>query len=109
MTAYFIKLFLTLPLVAGLIVASLWVWKRLQPGMASLPNLPAFAGLAALKRKRSLVMVDALTLGMAGRIAVIEFGGQHLLVGISRTGMTLLSQTPAPSFALPDSTVTADD
>lgn len=106
MTAYVIKLVIILPLMIGLIVASLWAWKKFQPGMAS---LPAFAGFAALKRKRSLVMVDALSLGMAGRIAVVEFGGQHLLVGISRSGMTLLSQTPAPAFVLAESTVTADD
>ncbi len=106
MTAYVIKLVIMLPLMIGLIIACLWAWKRFQPGMVS---LPAFAGFAALKRKRSLVMVDALTLGMAGRIAVIEFGGQHLLVGISRSGMTLLSQSPAPSFSLPEASEPADD
>jgi flagellar protein FliO/FliZ len=106
MTAYIIKLVIMLPLMIGLIIACLWAWKKFQPGMAA---LPAFASFVALKRKRSLVMVDALTLGMAGRIAVVEFGGQHLLVGISRSGMTLLSQVPAPTFVLPEQAVTADD
>ncbi len=109
MTSFILKLLVMLPLMIGLIVASLWAWKRFQPGMTTLTAFPAFAGFAALKRKRSLIMVDVLTLGIAGRIAVIEFGGQHHLVGISRSGMTLLSQTPAPTFALPDASEPADD
>ncbi len=97
MTAYFVKLLVMLPLVAGLAYACLWGWKRLQPGMAS------------QMRKRHLAMVDALSLGPAGRIAVVEFAGQHLLVAVSRNGIALLSQTPAPPTTAPPIPARASD
>jgi flagellar protein FliO/FliZ len=85
MTAYILKLVVMLPVVAGLAYASLWAWRRVQPG------------LGAMQRQRSVTVVDAMSLGTTGKVAVLAFGGQHLLVGVSRSGMTLLAQTPAPA------------
>ena len=88
MTAYILKLVLLLPIVGGLAYGALWLWKKVQPGMAF------------NQRERQVKLVDALPLGTSGRLAVVEFGGKQLLVGVSRTGISLISES-ALDKALP--------
>ena len=95
MTEYILKLLLMIPLVAGLAVGALWLWRKVQPGMA------------LAQRDRSVKLIDAIPMGTTGRLAVVEFGGKQLLLAVSRGRIDLLSETAierAP-FELPQAPV----
>ena len=83
MWTYILKLVILIPLVAGLAYGSLWLWRRVQPGMATGP------------REKAVRIVDAVPLGATGRLAVVEFGDKRLLLAVSRTGIQLLSEAAA--------------
>jgi flagellar protein FliO/FliZ len=83
MWAYILKLVILIPLVGGLAYGSLWLWRRVQPGMA-------FS-----QRARMVKLVDAIPLGATGKLAVVDFAGKRLLLAVSRTGVTLISETAA--------------
>ncbi len=80
MTAYLLKLLLMVPLVAALAFGALWLWRRVQPGMA------------LGQRERLVRVVDAVPLGTAGRLAVVEFAGKRLLVGVTRGRIELIAE-----------------
>jgi flagellar protein FliO/FliZ len=80
MTAYILKLILMVPLVGGLAFGALWLWRKVQPGMA------------LGQRERMVRLVDAVPLGATGRLAVVEFGDKRLLLAVSRGGVQLLSE-----------------
>jgi flagellar protein FliO/FliZ len=82
MTEYFLRLLILVPMIGGMAWGSLWVWKRWQLG------LPARAPV-----DRPARIVDVLTLGTAGKIAVVEFGGKTLLVAASRQGISLVAES----------------
>jgi flagellar protein FliO/FliZ len=88
MWLYLLKLVFVLGLVSALAFGSLWLWRRVQPGMAF------------TQRERLVKLVDAVPLGATGKLAVVEFAGRHLLLAVSRTGITLVSETDAA--AAPD-------
>lgn len=81
MGEYVLRLLVMLPLLGGLAWASLWLWKKVQLG------LPQTHG-----RTRAVKVVDAVPMGTAGRLAVVEFAGRTLLVAASRQGITLLAE-----------------
>ena len=85
MWAYILKLIILIPLVGGLAYGSLWLWRRVQPGMA-------LGG----QREKAVRIVDAVPLGATGRLAVVEFSGKRLLLAISRGNIQLLSEGGAP-------------
>ena len=85
---YLLKLIIVLAFVGGLAFVSLWLWRRVQPGMA-------FA-----QRERLVKLVDAVPLGATGKLAVVEFAGKHLLLAVSRTGISVVSESHAA--AAPD-------
>jgi flagellar protein FliO/FliZ len=74
---YLLRLFVVVPVIGGLIWGSLWLWRRVQLG---LPVKPAVT--------RPVRIVDVVTLGTNGKLAVVEFSGQQILLGISRAGIT---------------------
>jgi flagellar protein FliO/FliZ len=82
MLAYILKLLIVIPLVGGMAFGALWLWRKVQPGMA-------FTG-----RERAVKLVDALPLGATGRLAVVEFADKKLLLAVSRTGVQLISEGP---------------
>lgn len=82
MIAYILKLILLVPLVGGMAFAALWMWRKVQPGMA------------LGKQERLVKIVDAVPLGATGRLAVVEFGDKHLLLSVSRGSVQLLSEQP---------------
>ncbi|RVT94660.1 FliO/MopB family protein [Sphingomonas crocodyli] len=89
---YVLKLLILVPLVAALAYGSLWLWRRMQPGMAIGGN-----------RQRAIKVVDAIPMGATGRIAVIEFANKQILVSISRGKIEKLAEAPADGlFVLPD-------
>jgi flagellar protein FliO/FliZ len=82
MTAYLLRLIVLLPLVAGMAFGALWLWRRVQPG------------LALGQRDRAVKLVDAIPMGATGRLAVVEFAGKRLLLAVSRGRIELLSEAP---------------
>ena len=94
MIDYLLKLFLLVPLVGGLAFGSLWLWRKVQPG------------IAIGNRQRSLKIVDAIPMGATGRLAVVEFANRHILVSVSRGRIEKLAEAPADGvFVLPDEDV----
>ena len=85
MTAYILRLLILVPLVAGLAFLALWLWRKVQPGMA------------LGQRDRLVTMVDALPLGTTGRLAVVEFSGKRLLLAVARGQVQLISEAPIVS------------
>ena len=82
MTAYLLKLLLMVPLVGGLAFGALWLWRKVQPGMA------------LGQRERLVKLVDAVPLGATGRLAVGDFEGKRLLISVTRAGgVQLLSES----------------
>ena len=80
MTDYLLRLLLLVPLVGGMAWGSLWLWKRVQLGLPTRMPLD-----------RPARIVDVLTMGTAGRLAVVEFGGRTLLIAASRQGISLIA------------------
>lgn len=91
MLDYLLRLLLLVPLVGGLAYGSLWLWKRLQPG------------IAIGNRQRALKIVDAIPMGATGRLAVVEFANRHILISVSRGRIEKIAEAPADGvFVLPD-------
>jgi flagellar biogenesis protein FliO len=44
-------------------------------------------------------LVGGLAYGTSGKLAVVDFAGKRLLLGVSRTGISLLSETEAADAA----------
>ena len=78
---YIFKLIVVLGVVSVMAYGSLWLWRRVQPGMAF------------TQRERMVQLVDAIPLGATGKLAVVDFAGKRLLLAVSRTGVTLVSET----------------
>ena len=72
MTYYILKLVIMLPLMAAMIVGALWLYRKYQPGMVQ--------GV----RQRDLRLVETLSMGTSGKLAVVEFGDQRILLSASR-------------------------
>lgn len=75
-----LRLLLMLPLVGGLAVLSLWLWRKTQ------------LGGVVVGRVRSVAVIDSVALGPSNRLLVVEFDGRKLLLSASRQGVSLLSQ-----------------
>ena len=81
---YLLNVVVMLALVAGMAVGTLWLLRKLQPGMSTLGQ-----------KDRLVRIVDAVPVGMTGgRIAVVEFEGKRILVGVSRGRMDVLGEAP---------------
>ena len=91
MTSYLLRLMLLLPLVAGMAFGAIWLWRKVQPGMAF-----------GVNRERFVKLVDAVPMGATGRLAVVEFGGKRLLLAVSRGRIEKLAETDAPVFVIDD-------
>ncbi|WP_294389916.1 flagellar biosynthetic protein FliO [uncultured Sphingomonas sp.] len=90
MGAYLLQLFIMVVLVGGLAVLSLWLYRKLQPGMS-------FGS-----RERAIRIVDAVPMGPMSRLAVVEFSGKRILLAVSRGRVDKIAEADAPNFALPD-------
>jgi len=78
--SYILKLFVLLPLVCGLMVGCLWLWRRFEGRM---PGQPA---------NRTIKVQETMMLSPGLRLAVIEFEGQKLLVSVGRAGVQLIDK-----------------
>jgi len=94
MLDYLLRLLLLVPLVGGLAYGSLWLWRKLQPG------------IAIGNRQRAIKIVDATPMGATGRLAVVEFANRHILISVSRGRIEKIAEAPADgAFVLPDEDV----
>jgi flagellar protein FliO/FliZ len=90
MLDYLLRLLLLVPLVGGLAFLSLWLYRKLQPGM-SFGN-----------RERAVRVIDAVPMGPMSRLAVVEFAGKRYLIATSRGRVDKIAEADAPAFTLPD-------
>ncbi|MEZ0497227.1 flagellar biosynthetic protein FliO [Sphingomonas sp. IW22] len=80
MWSYVLKLLVLLPLVCGLLVGCLYLWRRLESRM------PGNQG------ERMLKVRETMMISTGTRLAVLDFEGRRLLVSISRSGVTLIDK-----------------
>ena len=80
MWEYVLKLAIMLPLVCGLMVGSLYLWRRLEARM------PGQSG------DRMIAVRETMVLGPGLKLAVLEFQGRKLLVSIARGAVTLVDR-----------------
>jgi flagellar protein FliO/FliZ len=85
MWGYILKLVVLLPLVCGLLIGCLYLWRRLEARM------PGNQGERLLKVKETMMISPGL------RLAVIDFEGSRLLVSVGRGGVALIDKTAARS------------
>lgn len=81
MWAYVLKLVILLPLVCGLMIGCLWLWRKLESRM---PGQPA---------DRMLKVTETMMVSTGTKLAVLEFEGKRLLVSVSRNGVTLIDRS----------------
>lgn len=80
MWEYILKLVVLLPLVCGLMIGSLYLWRRLES------RLPGQTGERLIQVRETMLLAPGL------KLAVIEFEGRHLLVSVARQGVTLVER-----------------
>lgn len=83
MTYYIVKLLIILPLMAGLIYGALWLYRKYQPGLVQSPS------------DRELKCVESLPMGTAGKLSIIDFAGQKVLISVTRSQITHLATAAA--------------
>jgi len=76
---YLLRLFLVVQLIGGLAWGALALWNYVQQVFTVKPT-----------GKRPVRIVDAVALGTNGKLLVVEFGGDTLLLGVSRSGINRL-------------------
>ncbi len=80
MWAYVLKLVVLLPLVCGLMVGCLLLWRKFE---ARMPGQPA---------DRLLKVTETMMISPTVRLAVVDFEGRKLLVSVSRSGVALIDR-----------------
>lgn len=83
MWMYVLKLVILLPLVCGLMIGALYLWRRVESRM---PGQPA---------NRMLKVQETMMISPGLRLAVLEFEGRKLLVSVGRGGVNLIDKGDA--------------
>ena len=81
MWSYILKLVVLLPLICGLLIGCLYLWRRLEARM------PGNQGERMLKVKETMMISPGL------RLAVLDFEGRRLLISVGRGGVTLIDKS----------------
>lgn len=89
MSDYVVRLLVMLPLVVALIVGGLWVARKAM----AMPRGPA-------RQKSATRVAETLFLTPGNRLAVVDFADKRLLLAVTKSGISLLSQTDG--FQLPE-------
>lgn len=77
---YILKLVVLLPLVCGLMIGCLWLWRRLE---TRLPGKPT---------ARLIAVRETMMISPGLRLAVLDFEGRRLLVSVGRGGVQLVDR-----------------
>jgi len=80
MWSYVLKLVVLLPLVCGLLVGCLYLWRRLE---ARMPGRP---------QARMIAVRETMMISPGLRLAVLDFEGRRLLVSVGRGGVQLVDR-----------------
>lgn len=91
MWTYILKLLILLPLVCGLMIGALYLWRKLE---ARMPGQPA---------NRMLKVQETMMISPGLRLAVLEFEGKKLLISVGRGGVNLIDKVDAGSGVGPGS------
>lgn len=83
MWSYVLKLVILLPLVCGLMIGCLYLWRRLENRMPGRPQT------------RMIAVKETMMISPGLRLAVIDFEGDRLLVSVGRGGVQLVDKTKA--------------
>jgi flagellar protein FliO/FliZ len=81
--SYILKLVVLLPLVCGLMIGCLYLWRKLETRM---PGKSA---------TRLIAVKETMMISPGVRLAVLEFEGRNLLVSVARGGVTLVDKIDA--------------
>ncbi|QNE32825.1 flagellar biosynthetic protein FliO [Sphingomonas sp. NBWT7] len=82
--SYILKLVVLLPLVCGLMIGCLYLWRRLESRMPGRPDT------------RMIAVKETMMISPGLRLAVIDFEGKRLLVSVGRGGVNLVDRVDAP-------------
>ncbi|HEX8418132.1 MAG TPA: flagellar biosynthetic protein FliO [Methylobacterium sp.] len=85
--SYVLKLLVLLPLVCGLMIGCLYLWRRLESRM---PGKTA---------TRLVTVRETMMISPGLRLAVLDFEGRRLLVSVGRGGVTLVDKVDAGAGA----------
>ncbi|WP_375402232.1 flagellar biosynthetic protein FliO [uncultured Sphingomonas sp.] len=83
MWSYILKLVVLLPLVCGLMIGSLYLWRRLEQRMPGKPTT------------RTIAIRETMMISPGLKLAVLDFEGKRLLVSVGRGGVTLVDKVDA--------------
>jgi flagellar protein FliO/FliZ len=83
MWSYVLKLVVLLPLVCGLMIGSLYLWRRLESRMPGKPTT------------RTIAIRETMMISPGLKLAVLDFEGRRLLVSVGRGGVTLVDKVEA--------------
>lgn len=81
MWSYVLKLVVLLPLVCGLMIGCLYLWRRLESRMPGKPT------------SRMIAVKETMMISPGLRLAVIDFEGKRLLVSVGRGGVALIDKS----------------
>jgi len=94
-SAYMMQVLLGLLFVLGLVFALAWLLKRVGQG--------------SLVGGQQMKVVAAMPMGTRERIALVDVGGQHILLGITSTNINTLHVFPEPVDLSPNSSNAGSD
>lgn len=77
---YILKLLVLLPLVCGLMIGCLYLWRRLESRMPGKPST------------RLIAVRETMMISPGLRLAVLDFEGKRLLVSVGRGGVNLVDK-----------------
>ena len=77
---YILKLVILLPLVCGLMIGCLYLWRRLE---SRIPGKPS---------TRLIAIKETMMISPGLRLAVLDFEGKRLLVSVGRGGVNLIDK-----------------
>ena len=83
MWSYVLKLVILLPLVCGLMIGCLYLWRKFE---TRLPGKPT---------TRLIAVKETMMISPGVRLAVLDFEGRRLLVSVARGGVTLVDRIDA--------------
>lgn len=83
MWSYILKLAIMLPLVCGLMIGCLLLWRKFETRMPGKPTT------------RLIAVKETMMISPGVKLAVIEFEGRRLLVSVARGGVTLVDRVGA--------------
>lgn len=82
--SYILKLVILLPLVCGLMVGCLWLWRKFETRMPGKPST------------RLIAVKETMMISPGLRLAVLDFEGKRLLVSVGRGGVALIDKVEGP-------------